>query len=96
MSYEYDYIDNNDFIKKRTHRDKLMYTEFDRLLKTKDEFTKRFLYQAFCISNGNIVKMAKGLKLSRGAVYKYLRETFGNDFKHVLITYHEQSELEIS
>jgi len=61
--------------------------KFRKLLDERDHFNRKLLHRAFFLADGNIVKMASGMQLSRGSLYKYLRESFGEEFKHVLIGY---------
>ena len=84
---EYDFIDHSDFFKKRQKSKAKIYTKLDALCLERDIFYKKLLFKAWCITDGNVSMMAKGLKLSRGALYKYLKDIYGNDYINILNNY---------
>ncbi len=69
-----------------------MRTEFQRLLAERDYYNKKFLHRAYLLAEGNLSVMAKGLKISRVTLYKFMREAFGYDWKLAVKRYEETGE----
>jgi len=84
---EYYYIDNNDYFISKQKKIKSVYSEFDKLLKEKNMFYRKFLYKGYIISKGNISLMARGLHIERNTLYRYLKKVFGINFRNILRTY---------
>lgn len=80
----YDFIDWEEFLKKRHKKNTEVYTALDSLCKDREEFQKKLLFKAWLITDGNISKMAKGLKLSRNTLLKYLRIYYGEEYQNNL------------
>lgn len=95
MSQLYDFIDQRDFLKKKQKNNALMITEFDQLCKERDQFYIKLFFRAYCIANGNISAMARGLKYGRTALVNYLIATYGVNYKEVLDNFVKNSKLEI-
>lgn len=88
----YDFIDHEEFLKTKQKKRKALSIKFDHLLVEKDRFYRSYLFEAYSIAKGNLALMSRGLKLSRTTLYKYLSETFGDNFKEVLDAYIEEKK----
>lgn len=95
MAIYYDFIDNADFLKARQKRAELMYTEFDRLCAERDHFYRKLFFKAYCIANGNISAMARGLGYTRSTLMKYLKQLYSDDYRTILEGYVRDMKLEI-
>ena len=84
MSQYYDFIDHKDFLKQKQKKQALQITEFDNLCKERDEFFSKLLFKAYCITNGNVSAMARGLKYSRNTIVKYLIKLYGEQYLALL------------
>ena len=77
----YDFLDNADFLKAKQKRNAVVITEFDRLRADRDHYNRNLLFRAYCIADGNISLMARGLGYSRATLVKYLIEAYSKDYK---------------
>jgi DNA-binding NtrC family response regulator len=96
MSQMYDFIDHKDFLKKRSKKNALMITEFDKLIQERDQFYLRLFIRAYHIAEGNIAAMARGLKYSRNTLHNYLVKAYGDNYKQVLDDFVKNIKVELS
>lgn len=60
---------------------------FAKLLAERKKFEKEWLLKCYQESAGNISYLASELRLSRGTVYKLLKDTFGYGYKKEILRF---------
>lgn len=79
-----DFIDYNEWFKSKQKKNKLLYTKFDRLLKKRDDFYRKWLWEAYILAKGNISLISRQIGMSYQTLKDYYRKIYGENFREVL------------